>query len=213
MTPLGGTGRLPSVRSYDFSPPKIIFLLRNIFFWPFVFVRKYVSMCSFTKSLSYQWAGLWSAVKTVVRWSAKGALPKSIAVTILTRTPCRALGLLGTLPIRVRGGEGALAPSCRLPHGHDQTREIFLFPRFFSNIAATQQKPQLRQWCATPCYLGWTMLGAFWTNRYQTKLGHFAMRLHRSNLTILQVKPRKLGWYSIQSISLSMELIQMMGNW
>jgi len=41
------------------------------------------------------------------------------------------------------------------------------------------------------------MLGTCWTNRHQTKLRHLAMRLHKSNLTILHVKPRRTGlWFN-----------------
>jgi len=32
---------------------------------------------------------------------------------------------------RARGGEGALAPSCRVPHGHDQIPGELFFPFFF----------------------------------------------------------------------------------
>jgi len=50
----------------------------------------------------------------------KAHCQKSISVTILTSTAWRTLGLLGAFPARARGGEGALSPSCRAPHGHDQ---------------------------------------------------------------------------------------------
>jgi len=39
-----------------------------------------------------------TAVSTVVPWFAKGALPKSISVTILTSTGWRTLGLPGAFP-------------------------------------------------------------------------------------------------------------------
>jgi len=41
-----------------------------------------------------------------------------------------------------RGGEGALAPSCHAPQGHDQTREVFQFVQFiFPRPAASQVEP------------------------------------------------------------------------
>jgi len=37
------------------------------------------------------------------------------------------LWFYGAFPTRAHGGEGALAPSCRAPQGHDQPREILRF--------------------------------------------------------------------------------------
>ena len=42
---------------------------------------------------------------------------------------------------RARGGEGALAPSCRVPHGHDQIPGELFFP-FFPRFAAAATRPK-----------------------------------------------------------------------
>jgi len=60
-------------------------------------------------------------------------------------------GPSGALPTRARGGEGALAPSCRVSHGHEQIQgEVFKF-HFFSIFqlaaAASRRIPHLqRKW-------------------------------------------------------------------
>jgi len=45
--------------------------------------------------------------------------------------------------------KGLMAPSCRAPQGHDQTREIYFFPTFSPKIrvaaSATRPKAELRQ--------------------------------------------------------------------
>ena len=51
----------------------------------------------------------------------------------------RTLGLFGVFPTRARGGEGALAPSQRVPHGHDQTQEILQLLSFFFQKFELQQ--------------------------------------------------------------------------
>jgi len=54
-----------------------------------------------SRSLSFQWAGLWSAAKTVVSRFAKGALPNS--VIILTSTARRTLGWRGAFLTQMGG--------------------------------------------------------------------------------------------------------------
>jgi len=75
----------------------------------------------------------------------KAHCQKSISVTILTSTAWRTLGLLGAFPARARGGEGALSPSCRAPHGHDQISGRMFSLTFFHFFDLRPTKVEILQ--------------------------------------------------------------------